>query len=208
MQAPKACTFIIIAVLTTVLIANIAQADFLVNAQPQENSWSTAAPTHTDRWQVGIAVVDGKIYAVGGMAESREEGPVRLNITEQFDPATNTWTTMQSMPFPTAPYSRFPFGVTACNGKVYAFGVENYSEPIVMMTLAYDPQTDSWQTKTPMPINASATTVAMANAADGKIYVMGNAADGLFTQEYDPATDTWTARSAPNSNQLGAPHAF
>uniref|UniRef100_A0A1A8GP30 Kelch-like 29 n=1 Tax=Nothobranchius korthausae TaxID=1143690 RepID=A0A1A8GP30_9TELE len=43
------------------------------------------------------AILDGKIYATGGIVSS--EGPA-LNNMEMFDPCTNTWTLLQSLPCP------------------------------------------------------------------------------------------------------------
>uniref|UniRef100_A0A8C6KLG9 Kelch like family member 29 n=1 Tax=Nothobranchius furzeri TaxID=105023 RepID=A0A8C6KLG9_NOTFU len=43
------------------------------------------------------AILDGKIYATGGIVSS--EGPA-LNNMETFDPCTNTWTLLQSLPCP------------------------------------------------------------------------------------------------------------
>lgn len=42
-------------------------------------------------------VLDGKIYATGGIVSS--EGPALGNM-ETFDPSTNTWTLLQSLPCP------------------------------------------------------------------------------------------------------------
>lgn len=42
-------------------------------------------------------ILDGKIYATGGIVSS--EGPA-LGSMETFDPCTNTWTLLQSLPCP------------------------------------------------------------------------------------------------------------
>lgn len=42
-------------------------------------------------------ILDGKIYATGGIVSS--EGPALGNM-ETFDPCTNTWTLLQSLPCP------------------------------------------------------------------------------------------------------------
>ena len=55
------------------------------------NTWEAVASMPTARAQLGVAVVNGKIYAIGG--ESNDHGPILLNITEEYDPPTNTWTT-------------------------------------------------------------------------------------------------------------------
>lgn len=210
MHAPKSTLCIIIVLFALACAVSSVHGDSTsltslssaANPLLQANSWSITAPMPTSRWQFGISVVNEKIYVVGGMADS-QNGPVRLNTTEEFDPATNTWTTKQSMPFPTELLSRFPFGVTSVGGKIYAFGVENYSEPVVVAVLVYDPTVDKWESKAPIPVNASIETIVMANAAGGKIYVMGNTGNGLFNQEYDPTTETWAPKSAPPSSPVG-----
>lgn len=42
-------------------------------------------------------ILDGKIYATGGIVSS--EGPALGNM-ETFDPCTNTWALLQSLPCP------------------------------------------------------------------------------------------------------------
>ena len=54
-----------------------------------EDSWTTKASMPTARAQLGVAVVNGKIYAIGGENNSAT-GPNVLNINEAYDPATNT----------------------------------------------------------------------------------------------------------------------
>ncbi|XES77527.1 MAG: Kelch repeat-containing protein [Candidatus Bathyarchaeia archaeon] len=208
MQTPKATLHLIIVLFALTCAFSTVQGSLPLDlplpsqTNPPPDSWSTAAPMPTNRWQFGVTVVNQKIYAVGGMADS-PSGPVRLNTTEEFDPATNTWTTKQPMPFPTVPLSRFSFGVTSVGGKVYAFGVDNYSEPVAVEVLVYDPVVDQWENKVALPLDASAETIVIANAVGDKIYVMGNSDSGLFNQEYDPATQTWATKATPQISPVG-----
>ena len=62
----------------------------------------------------------------------------------------------------------------------------------------YDPVTDTWTTKSPMP---TARGFHSANVVNGRIYVLGGSQDynpgarHVQTVEvYDPATDTWTQK--------------
>jgi N-acetylneuraminic acid mutarotase len=58
----------------------------------------------------------------------------------------------------------------------------------------YDPATDSWVSKTDLPI---AIAWHSTSAVDGKVYVIGGSIqDDLLENvlEYDPATDTWTEK--------------
>jgi N-acetylneuraminic acid mutarotase len=63
----------------------------------------------------------------------------------------------------------------------------------------YDPETNSWREKTPMPTPRNHAAIGAVN---GKIYVIGGrvgaafialATDVSVVEEYDPATDKWSA---------------
>ena len=70
----------------------------------------------TARNHLSSAVVDGKLYAIGG----RTSGPSgNLNANEAYDPSTNTWST--KAPMPTA---RGGLASVAINGNIYSFGGE------------------------------------------------------------------------------------
>jgi N-acetylneuraminic acid mutarotase len=66
----------------------------------------------------------------------------------------------------------------------------------------YDPATNTWRERSPMPTPRNHTTAAAVN---GKIYVIGGrvgaafiglASDISVVEEYDPATDKWSAPRA------------
>src|SRR3972149_6681250 len=106
-----------------------------------ENSWVSKAPMHQARSGLGAAVVDGKIYAIGGLTRSGSQSTYSggvVGTNEEYDPATNTWTYKTSMPHP-----RDYFAIGAYQKKIYCIG-SGINE-------VYDPATDMWETKTPMP---------------------------------------------------------
>lgn len=84
------------------------------------------------------------------------------------------------------------------DGKLYVAGgcCVTFGFPFTRFSTLqiYDPKTDSWTTKSPMP---RAVYGAAAGAINGKLYVAGGQADptnGNFVadlQIYDPATDAW-----------------
>jgi N-acetylneuraminic acid mutarotase len=140
----------------------------------------------TARSIAGSAVVDGKIYVIGG-------APVDHGITaavEEYNPATDTWIRRADMPT-----ARQGVVAAAVDGIIYAIGGWGAGSELPIVE-AYDPATDTWTTKTDMPTARSCSAAAMV---DGKIYVIGGygAADrGLSTVEaYEPATDTWTKKA-------------
>jgi N-acetylneuraminic acid mutarotase len=163
--------------------------------------WTKGAHMITARAMLGVAEVDGKIYAIGGLLSEE----VALSNVEVYDPVTNTW--MEKTPMPTA---RFCMGCAVVNGKIYLIGGSTGSTAFdVLATVeVYDPVTDTWDTtKTPMPTRRAHIS---ASAVKGKIYVMGGTKQGgavytgLNTVEvYDPATDTWETKISMPTSRFG-----
>jgi N-acetylneuraminic acid mutarotase len=60
-------------------------------AAPAGSRWSSLAPLNTARIFAASAVVDGRLYVAGGMAAG---GGPQLTSVEVYDPAMNTWTTL------------------------------------------------------------------------------------------------------------------
>ena len=98
-----------LAILLVVLLSFLPLAILDVKAQ-EEDSWTSLAPLQQARGGLGVAVVDGKIYAIGG---STARGPYRpdtfaggyVGTNEMYDPETNTWTSKTPMPTPRAHFA-------------------------------------------------------------------------------------------------------
>ena len=141
--------------------------------------WKTRAPMPTPRAQASIITGDdGRIYVMGGYNGSKV-----FNMTEAYNPTTNTWTTRADMPQETrgAAVAKGPDGI------IYVIGGAGHL-PTVQ---AYNTTSDTWTTKTDIPFG-----VWMAGAAtglDGKIYVIGGEGAPTKTQIFNPSTNTWTS---------------
>jgi hypothetical protein len=155
----------------------------------------------TPRYDFGVTVVNGEIYAIGGRAGKVYSGEYRpLQTNEMYDPVSDRWAA--KAPMPTA---RFYFAIAAFQGKIYVFGgqkgynMSGSGEPILCpSTEVYDTVTDTWETKTPMP---TPRTQLSANAVGERIYLIS----GSKNEVYDPSTDSWTlgARSPKTVPSLG-----
>lgn len=152
---------------------------------PVADSWTTKAPMPTPRYGLGVGVVTGVLYAVGGEDSSH----AALATVEAYDPATNSWTTKAPMPTP-----RYGLGVSVVNGVLYAVGGEAYSTTLRTVE-AYDPATNSWTTKAPMPSHRSALGVGVSN---GVLYAIGGKASGagdvMTVEAYDPGANIWMTK--------------
>ena len=158
-----------------------AKADFV---------WMQKADMPTPRWSHTSAVVNGKIYVIGG--GTSEPGDVMLSVTEVYDPATNMWTRKADMP--TARGWMSPSS-SVLDGKIYVFGGWDGSKTISTVE-EYDPVTDVWIRKANMPTQrCTLATIAL----DGKIYAIGGEHPELVgsrtVEEYGPTTDTWTRKA-------------
>ena len=143
------------------------------------------------RAYLGVAVVNNKIYAIGGDTDA---GPT-LSTNEEYDPATDTWTFKAPMPT-----SRMSFGIAVYENKIYCIG--GYGG--VRANEAYDPATDTWESKAPLPTASGPST---ASTLYGKIYVIGSGSNATV-QVYDPSADSWTTKApmpaAPGSAYIWA----
>ena len=79
--------------------ADGAELDVVEVYDPVTNTWSSAAPMPTPRWQFATSVgSDGKIYTIGGkMKYYNHEGPF-YDVVEIYDPVTNSWETGPAYP--------------------------------------------------------------------------------------------------------------
>jgi N-acetylneuraminic acid mutarotase len=171
-----------------------------------EDNWVTKAPMWESREGLGVAVVDGKIYAIGGYSRNVQNGNKFLGTIEVYDPATNNWSCPKPISgsytdsYPTEmPTSRSHFGIAVVDNKIFCIGGWTDSNE-TGVTEVYDPQTDTWETKTLMPTPRGDIT---ANEVDGKIYVVGGlySSDGQYvttnvTEVYDPETDSWNTETS------------
>jgi len=169
-----------------------------------ENTWQTKTPMPTPRAGLNTAVVDGKIYAIGGTNATGQLPSISpesilgntgignfVGTNEEYDPAADNWTTKTDMPTP-----RALFATAVYQNKIYCFGgrsTPTYLGGPTNATEVYDPTTDTWTTKADMPI---AQQWLQANIVNNKIYLIGGEPNRTLNQVYDPQTDTWTNKTA------------
>jgi N-acetylneuraminic acid mutarotase len=143
--------------------------------------WFYKGGMPSPRYGFGTAVVNNKIYVVGGY-----DGGNYLSEVLEYDPAFDAWTRRADMPTP-----RSELGVTAWNGKIYAIGGQTYGATCSNNEV-YDPLTDAWNILAPLHQENHTIT---AQAVNGKIYTFGGEYKtgyingGVF--EYDIASNDW-----------------
>jgi N-acetylneuraminic acid mutarotase len=158
-------------------------------------AWSVRSAIPTPRVLLGAGVIGGKLYAVGGFVDSAGYS-VGTAVLEVYDPQSDEWATKAPMP-----HASGDLAVGVVDGILYAVGGQqdpSYGTPTLNDLQAYDPATDSWTAKAPMPTARRALAVAVAN---GKLYAIGGNSDYAShalvatVEAYDPATDTWSTKA-------------
>ncbi|GAB6025875.1 hypothetical protein CHUAL_014049 [Chamberlinius hualienensis] len=128
---------------------------------PVLDQWQEMASMNMPRSELGLALLDGYIYAVGGW-----EGSYRIDSVERYDLKTNTWTFVSPMQLAlTSP------AVVANRGRLYVTGGAILEDGDgIEMVQKYNPKLDKWTEVASMLIARSG---AAACALNNLIYVIG-----------------------------------
>ena len=180
--------------------------DTVTSYNIQTNTWSEAASLPEPRGEHVSAVVNDKIYVIGGrvpnVAEADHFDEYEDTVSGRvFDTVSQRWTEIAD-----APTARNSAAAAVINGLIYVVGgrdnqaLDNGDQRIVNLPAleVYDPKTNRWETRAPMPQGQGGLGAA---AVDGKLYVFGGEEwfptpkvfDDVWV--YDPQNDTW--RSLP-----------
>ncbi|XP_068127299.1 kelch-like ECH-associated protein 1A [Hyperolius riggenbachi] len=134
-------------------------SDSLNCYNPMTNQWETRSPMNVPRNRVGVAVVDGSIYAVGGSCGSEHHKSV-----ERYDPEVNQWSFVAPMNI-----ARIGAGITSCRGLLYAVGGFDGENRLDTVD-CYHPDENVWYPVAPMrTIRSGAGVVSLDNC----IYAVG-----------------------------------
>ena len=184
----------------------LAAALLILAPAAQAQKWSKAAPFPDASEELYGIAVGGKLYVFGGLAP--EWTPKAL--VYEYDPAANKWTKKNPMPLPS-----HHVALAEVNGKIHVIGgfTKPRNGPTAWVPIdnhwEYDPAADSWKPLAPLPTKRGAPVAAVVG---GKIYVIGGATTHPGSTEtsihparphrssdanevYDPATNSWRARS-------------
>ena len=149
-------------------------------------AWTRVANTPAAVFDNAAAVLDGKVYSVGGGSGTGNE-----KKTWVFDPETNAWSTLPDMP-----NGRAKASAAAVGGKLYVIGGWGAGGTPVASVDVFDPAAGTWSTlagvTNPAPRAAAGTAVA-----DGKVYLVGGCSNGACATTknvvvFDPASGTFS----------------
>ncbi|XP_056453577.1 kelch-like protein 24a [Gadus chalcogrammus] len=142
----------------------------------QLNFWIRVASLNKGRWRHKMAVLLGKVYAVGGY-----DGQTRLTSAECYDSFSNRWTEVASMKEAVSSPA-----VASCAGKLFVIGGGPDDNTCSDKVQCYDPEEDTWMIRANIPIAKRCITAVSLN---NLIYVAGGLTKSIFC--YDPVEDYW-----------------
>ncbi|XP_071963391.1 kelch-like protein 24 isoform X2 [Antedon mediterranea] len=160
---------------------------------PSCDNWAQVSPMNYPRSELGVAAVDGYIYAVGGW-----EGSARLDSVERYSPSTNTWTFVSPMKMAlTSP------AVVAHEGKLFVMGGAVLEDGDgIDLVQCYDTRTDQWTQLQPMTIARSGSAAVVLN---GYIYVIGgwhaSTENTNKVERFNIARSEWEIRAPMNERR-------
>jgi hypothetical protein len=156
---------------------------------PSADSWTAGTPTPVAYAGSSSAVLDDRLYVVGGCVADGC-GEVRAST---YDPDDDSWSQIADYPEPTA--------FTSCagiDGKLYCAGGSTDAGEL-KSAYVYDPAANSWSALPDLP---EALWGSAYTSANGELLISGGATGGEATNEgfaFDPKAGTWS--SLPNANQ-------
>lgn len=158
-----------------------------------QDSWIAASSMPVARSEYASAVVDGRIYVIGG----QDADSVSSTLVQVYDVARDRW--FEAAPAPVALHHA---GAAVVGGKIYLIGGFTFPfgerDPVDTVWM-YDPAADQWLGRAPLPAPRGSIAVAVV---DDRIYAFGGErkrppgsnppyvpVDDAAV--YDPQTDRW-----------------
>jgi N-acetylneuraminic acid mutarotase len=140
-------------------------------------TWKPAAPLPEPRGQLGGVAVGGFIYAIGGQF-GHDSSPEDVDRVHRYDPATDAWTKVASLPYPR---SHFEPGTFVWNGRIVIVGGRNNRKRrIVTEVTMYDPVPDVWLALPPLAKGLLAPASAVLG---GQVVVTNGSIDNAPTPQ-------------------------
>lgn len=161
------------------------------------DTWLKKRDMPTLRHAFMTAIVDGKIYVIGGSVHDKKLGrDVATNLVEVYDPLTNRWEKRADIPT-----ARGATDAVAVAGKIYVLGGYNWqwgplTDKFLTSIEEYNPKSDQWRELPDMPM---LKFWFASVAVDNEIYTIGGAktpggnriARISDVDVYNPTTNKW-----------------
>jgi N-acetylneuraminic acid mutarotase len=172
------------------------------------DGWTKKKPMPVNLHRFAVAAYGDRIYLFGGFKypDTRANAWQPVDTAWRYDPASDEWTALAAMPS-----KRGAASAAVVDGRIFVIGGATVQpgtrdvaiEPkrrhaILDAVEEYDPKTNGWRVRTPLPTPRAEAAVA---TVAGKIYVIGGRIASVFAEDgsatdvveaYDPARDLWS----------------
>jgi N-acetylneuraminic acid mutarotase len=160
---------------------------------PAADTWVQAADLPLGANHVGVTVLDGRLYALGGFLDQNRRPHADCFV---WGAEGESWSRIATMP-----QAAGAMGCVAYEGRIHAIGGAwgDTAEARVSIDrhLVYDPKDDRWRTAAPLPTARDHVGIVAMN---GLIHVIGGRVTSFYTNSnlhhtYDAKEDRWRMRN-------------
>lgn len=165
------------------LVATVEEFD------PVKETWTTLKPMSTKRRGMGVCILDGILYAIGG-----SDGYQALKQVECYNPEINLWSHVADLN-----ESRSSVAAITIDTSLYAIGGYDGIMNCLATVERYSVSTNTWTYVKPMNVARSMASVGVVSKC---IYMVGGydgGSDLSSCEVYDTKTDTWSMVTPMNS---------
>ena len=141
--------------------------------------WKSLAPLPNGRSHISYAVLNGKLYAIGGQY-SYEKNAQTQTLVHTYTPELNRWEKVASLPLPLSHASSTTF---VLDGRIIVLGGERAHVQDVDNVLAYEPTNNTWTNLTPLPAKRNA---GVGGVIDGALFFTGGSDFSTNTYKGQP----------------------
>jgi N-acetylneuraminic acid mutarotase len=154
----------------------------LIRYDPVNDSWTQLADMNNRRHSFELVSFRGKLIAYGGVAVfydpiTKMTVEEETNLTEAYDPVTNTWTQL-----PNATHKFSAYAASVFNDEIIIHGgyeSSGWSGTASDKTYGYDPFTNHWKTHATLPVSLYDSTLVLAN--NTLVYAGGDSSNSRFS---------------------------
>jgi hypothetical protein len=184
---------------------------FVYIYDPLTDTWVEGMdiPTARLRGSAGVVLRDDKFYVLSGLTNGHQSGWVKW--FDEFDPATNIWTTLEDAPNARDHFAAVMAGpdhLVSAGGRRSGDGGGTW-DSVVTKTDIYDFTSNSWNTLS-SPAGDIPTPRAGTSAAylDGEVLIIGGETATQWpahdeVEALDPLTGTWRTLDPLNDGRHG-----
>jgi len=144
-------------------------------------SWQILHPMSEPRAGMAVTAYNNSVYVFGGKSQTGV-----TSLCEKYDTIEKKWLKLENKPTAVTDIKAVTVGE-----RIYVPGGETNQGTFTNVLEVYNPRTDTWELKSPLPESVSAYALA---AVDGIIYLFGgHRGQGPLdiVISYDPNSDKW-----------------